>query len=230
MKRILVALLCVVILTQTVSVASATVHETEPDFGREIFSSDKVDSLMDEYRAMSAEELNSIISNAKQQMENIDEPSPRYGFLERAWLAAAALAEPDYPCSAKLVELSVKGYDYTEDESAGLFGRKIINTTAYANWRSDFESADSVNFTKSDDSDLFYALHLADIRVAAISMYGARIEITDIFNFDAGFMEGIFATLVNDWAWLCQQTGVLNEIEVSVLFNDANWDGYTRKI
>lgn len=226
------SLLCILSLfTLLVPVNAAALVSPSIQQNLKPLSSNEVDILLNEYDKMSAEELNEIISNAKQQMEDINSPSSRYGFLERAWLAAAKLVEPDYPCAAKLVEYSVKGYNYTENESAGLFGRKIINTDAYANWRTNcgFNTpAKSIEFAANDNSDLYYALHLANIKVASISMYGASIEVTDVFDFDVAFMGSIFATIVNDWAWLCQQTGVLNVIDVKILFNDSTWDGYTK--
>lgn len=229
MKKLLSVFLCSVLFIQIASIAFATNHEATPDSSVETLSANEIDALYEEYCTMSPEELNAIISNAKQQMENTNQPSPRFGIIQDAWLAAAAIVEPDYPCSAKLVEFSVKGYNYKEHESAGLFGRKILNDDAYKNWRSQYSLSSpesSVTFTAT--ADLYYSLHIADIALSSISSYGADIEITDTFDFDVKFMGSIFATVVNDWAWLCQQTGILHKIDVDIVFTDANWDGYTR--
>lgn len=45
------------------------------------------------------------------------------------------------------------------------------------------------------------------------------ITITDTFDFayDNDY-DDLFTTLVNNWAWLCQQTSVLNPIDIELVF------------
>lgn len=85
----------------------------------------------------------------------------------------------------------------------------------------------SFAFTYNDIPDLFYALHNVNIELTIIDSPLPSlpdlisVNITDVFDFayDNDY-DSLFTSLVNNWAWLCQQINVLNEISVSILFNE----------
>ncbi|MDN5276556.1 MAG: hypothetical protein PWR01_521 [Clostridiales bacterium] len=80
----------------------------------------------------------------------------------------------------------------------------------------------SLRFTKADNPDLFYSLHKVDVYATGY-MVGTPfasyiVTISDTFDFDLddNYMDDLFTTLVNNWAWLCQQTHVLHPIPVRI--------------
>lgn len=76
----------------------------------------------------------------------------------------------------------------------------------------------NITFT-SANSDLYYSLHTASIKLLSASSSTAIIRVYDLYDFDIKFMGSLFATLVNDWAALCMYTKVLNEIDVYIDFH-----------
>jgi len=187
---------------------------------------------IDQFSKMNITELNKYINDiykgqlktSKSNSTNVVDPITD---LKLAWLAAAQIAKLNgYPCAAKAVEYSVLGIDYTEDNgSSGLFASKILNSSAYRNnigyiRRNGLTySNEVIEFTKSDNSDLFYALHNVTMTVNKVSN-DYPVEIFDIFDFayDNNY-DSLFTSLVNNWAWLCQNTFVLNDIYINIYFN-----------
>jgi hypothetical protein len=189
---------------------------------------------------MTKDELNSYITQIAEfcQTSNTEEVNPYStntevpGIVGQAWLAAAEIARGEgYECAAIAVEYSVKNVNLTESTHPkygdGPFLRKLKTTDAYQTYlNSLLESGKdkvkgSFEITKKDNSDLFYALHnvttSASGTFVGTSMATYIICITDVFDFafDNDY-DSLFTTLVNDWAWLCQQTDVLHPIDITL--------------
>ena len=133
-----------------------------------------IQSMNDKYHVdfsgMSIDELNKFIDKMKDE----DQTRASGNLLNNtqlAWLAAAQIArDKGYECAALMVEFSVYNIDYSEsvtDSSTPLLD-KLNTTTVFNNYKNkvlnsglkDF-SGGSWSFTiqKSDNADLFYALH-----------------------------------------------------------------------
>ena len=77
-----------------------------------------------------------------------------------------------------------------------------------------------IDFSKSDDKDLYYALRKVNLtftRVKNGNNISYTAKVTDKFDFEREFNKSLFTTLVVNWAWLCQQTGVLHPISVGII-------------
>nr|PZN08907.1 MAG: hypothetical protein DIU64_09695 [Caldicoprobacter oshimai] len=153
-----------------------------------------------------------------------------YDPLQLAWLAAAQIARnKGYTCSATLVEYSVRDVPYSEGFGvSGPFTAKIRPTPVYKNYLARLKAGTITKnpwpliFTKADNPDLFYSLHKVDVYATGY-MVGTPfasyiVTISDTFDFDLddNYMDDLFTTLVNNWAWLCQQTHVLHPIPVRI--------------
>lgn len=148
--------------------------------------------------------------------------------VKGAWLAAAQLAKnAGYTCAATLVVCSVNGTSYTETDG-GAFGKKIKATSVYKNYFNTVKSSKKTSYSGSlcfTSGDLFYALHNVSIKSSGTlvgTAFASYIHtVSDVFDFayDNNY-NSLFTTLVNNWAWLCQQTGVLNKISVKITFID----------
>ncbi|QAT40734.1 hypothetical protein [Clostridium sp. JN-9] len=132
--------------------------------------------------------------------------------LKAAWYAAAKAARlAGYSCSATLVEHYVLGQDYKEN--SGQFSTKILQSSEFRGWNG---RVPSIAFTSGD---LFYSLHLVDICYSAMSSQGAMVHIHDKFDFKLDMQYASpFASIVNNWAWLCQHADVLVPIAVDIYF------------
>lgn len=166
-----------------------------------------------DFSNMSVEELNSFIHSIAIQSAGNNTTTSRSDIISLAWIAAAEIASRvGYPCAGAVVKSSALGQDYIE--SNGLLAETIETTDVFTTWKSNPEKY--IIFKKSDNSDLFYAIHKADISVTGNSS-GARARITDTFDFEFETdMEDLFSTIVNDWGWLSQNIGALSEITVQV--------------
>lgn len=209
--------------------------------GDVIFAADnninRLSMTSNQFENMTNDELNQFIDNIKNLYDNrevnientyavSDVPT---GPVELAWLAAAQIAENNgYTCAAKLVECSVYNTPYIEDSSlanpgeGGIFYNKIIFSSCYNTYFSYLEnlslSFGAFEFTKNDNSDLYYALHNVNIQLSRI-LDLTIVNITDVFDFEYdNDYDSLFTGLVNNWAWLCQQTNVLYPISVSIQF------------
>lgn len=160
------------------------------------------------------------------------------GLVGQAWLAAAEIARDEgYVCAAIAVECSVNNVNLTESTHVvygdGPFLTKLKTTNAYQTYLASLLASGNTNangsfvITKSDNSDLFYALH--NVTTSATGSFPGTalasymITITDVFDFalDNDY-DDLFTTLVNNWAWLCQQTHVLHPITITL----STIDGY----
>ncbi len=188
------------------------------------------------FEEMTNEELNAFISNIATSTQNstysLTLPTP----VQQAWLAAAQIAKNQgYQCAGMLVECSVEDIPYTEKStfggSDGPIWTKLSTTKAYTDYfkklseNEKITESSSLVIEKSDNADLFYALHKVDVTAEyeKRQMFGTTFEtytitINDVFDFDYdNDYDDLFTTLVNDWAWLCQQTNVLHPITVEAI-------------
>ena len=143
--------------------------------------------------------------------------------LAAAWYAAAQIARNEgYPLAATLVEHSVDDEDYSEFD--GDFAEEITGTSVYTAWFSKLAAgtaSSSMTFTKKSSADLYYALHKVSVEA---EQYGTTfwITVSDTFDFDVDAnYDSLFSAIVNNWAWLSQQTGALNAISISISFIDG---------
>lgn len=176
---------------------------------------------------MSNEELNNFILQMKIESNiSVAAPDVPTGNLQLAWLAAAQIAKNNgYPCAAAMVVASVNNQAYVEEDiNHNLCRPKIKETSVYKNYVSRLKRGLSVSksmtFTKSADADLFYSLHNVSISYTpfgSANLKGYSISIHDVFDFDLdNNYNDLFTSLVNNWAWLCQQTGVLHPITIDI--------------
>ncbi len=179
-------------------------------------------------KTMSIDELNEYINNIYNTFNSPTttrsvQPKGVVNILQlkAAWLAAAQVAKVSgYPCAAKAVEYSVLGQNYTEDD--GLFAQKIKPNSAFKKFMDDTKNNKSptnpVEFTKSEDADLFYALHNVTVTpTKSGSTY--KVNVYDKFDFDLEKdYDSIFTDTVNNWAWLCQNTFILHVVEININF------------
>lgn len=223
LKRLIMVslIICLFASTSTFVMASTTIEEVSSD---DAFLSEASKMFED----MTDEELNQYIdivknSNSNGRITGTDT-------IKLAWLAAAQIATNNgYPCAGKLVTCSVNNTSYSETPKVGPypFTSKIKVSSNYKTYFSKVKSKTTSNgsfiFTKSDNADLFYALHKVDITTKGTSVgtSSAKYTVTITDKFDFGFdndYSSLFTTTVNNWAWLCQQTGVLNKIPVTITF------------
>ena len=170
-------------------------------------------------------DTNLVLPNAK---ANILKSS--YGTVETAWLAAAQiLSNNGYKCTAELITFSVKGLNYTESsiyQEDGLFTKKIVKTSVFKSFFSKLKSGKKLpkglEFKQSDDKDLYLALHNTDIssevRLPNTAFTTYHFVISDTYDFKKSDYENVMVGLVNNFAWLCQNTGVLKNINVKIYF------------
>lgn len=191
-------------------------------------------NALNSFEGMSIPELNAYIdevyrkSNSKTVLHSVVNPTTEILELKTAWLAAAQIAKlKGYPCAAKAVEHSVLGISYEENANYdGLFRNKIVATSAYKKYLKKLKSSgnmtirEEITFTKGDNADLFFALHNATITIGKyVAEY--RTHVYDLFDFELQWYDGdIFVDAVNNWAWLCQNTHVLNPVEINVYFKE----------
>lgn len=176
---------------------------------------------------MSVEELNDLIDNIAKtcstpETRGVSVPTSD---VELAWLAAAEIARKNgYPCSATLVEYSIKNINYLEEfdmSNGGLFQSTISKAPKYKNYVSKMKVSleglpEGIEFT---GKDLFYSLHDVGItakKIGSGSFATYNITITDIYNFDLERYDDLFTGLINNWAWLCQQNGVFHPISIKI--------------
>ncbi len=176
----------------------------------------------------SSEQLNDIIASIKASADSngIDVPT---GNLQLAWLCAAQIAKDHgYPIAGSIVEASVKNYPFQVFN--GQIGTTIKSTNVWKNYYSNLVNNNierddsSFAFEKYDNADLFFALHNVEVHSRKAAPYVAfdksyNVNIHDVFDFEYWRYNDLFVTLINNWAWLCQQAGVLNPITVDIDFN-----------
>lgn len=123
-----------------------------------------------------------------------------------------------------MVQWSVEGYNYYESQSGDLIDA-LKTTTAFESYmnavRNNISTApNSFEIRKSDHADLYYALHLVSANVTQIGsgvFTSYTLKVTDVFDFERdNDYSDLFTTLVNNWAWLCEQAHVLTPITIQL--------------
>lgn len=195
----------------------------------EELSTVELSGIVNNFDNMSIEELNDFITRCRVNKSiglneaNTNAMTSQVTTIKLAWMAAAAIArQKGYECSATLVEHSVQGNNYNES-GMGLFARKIISSNSFTSFMNQYSNlpykSDSSLFEKSDNADLFYSIHKYDIEKIKAGVRN-KIYIRDRFNFEWWEYDGdIFTTSANNWAYLCQNYGVLNDIGVIISFD-----------
>lgn len=193
----------------------------------------QLDDAETELENMSVEELNALIDSIKEKVEAEEKevkdgkrkaPSKGAGneAIKRAWLAAAEIARKSgYPCSATMVEHSVKGKNYNESGKGKLFSSRIVRLNSYKKCYREMCKNNimksSFEIKKSEHKDLYYALHL--VKTQRFKKNGKWwMRVSDRFDFDIMHYESLFTSIVNNWAWLCQQKGILSPIHAKIEF------------
>lgn len=142
------------------------------------------------FEEMTNEELNAFISNIATSTQNSTYSLTLPTPVQQAWLAAQIAKNQGYQCAGMLVECSVEDIPYTEKSTFGGSDGSIWTKLSTTKAYTDYFKKLSENEKITEFSSLV-------------------IEKSD--NID------LFTTLVNDWAWLCQQTNVLHPITVEAI-------------
>lgn len=208
---ILVAIMCIGIISPT-NVFAVERKEAEMIFSLQNESDLKEFSLS--LKSMSDKELQKVVELA--QLESQYRGIGDIVVLKAAWLAAAQVARNyGYPLAATLVEHSVWYSNYSETN--GQFAKAIKGTSAYKRILNKNSGSDA--FAKSDDKDLFYAIHKFSF-TSSSSSQGKRFWISDKFDFalDTSY-DNLFTSIVNNWAYLNQNMWVLHPVQVSIILD-----------
>jgi hypothetical protein len=224
-RKIISIVLVLVFLFSSVS-AFAMAPQRRMEQIQALAESSSITEVKELLRTMSTAELDALISDiaSKPQLsfsrtDVLRGPGGAKPFeLVVAWLAAAqVLRVAGNPCVANLIEHSIDGINYFETN--GVFAPKIKSTSSYRAW-TQWVATGPIIFTSSDNLDLFLSLHKANISLVSSGSNGARVRVSDTFNFELSGLSGFsLASIVNDWGWLCQNAGVLTPISVTIDFN-----------
>lgn len=227
LKRILAfSIMLCMLLPLSMIVSAAEVSPTSISVIERLKKDNNID-----FSDMSIDELNLLINNIANG-EYIQSRAGSLSEVQLAWLAAAEIARDyGYDCAASMVEHSVWNTGYYESKVSCSNETPVINkletTSVYKNHKKAIQDCGSTTFsgsfiiTKNDSSDLFYALHKVSTSATGTSLGNTSlsyvVHIHDVFDFDYdNDYDDLFTSLVNNWAWLCQQTDVLNTISIDL--------------
>lgn len=165
LKRILTLSLTLCVLL-TLSITASATEVSQSSFS--VIEELKRDNYID-FADMSIDELNYLIDSIANG-GFIQSRSGSLSEVQLAWLAAAEIArDSGYECAASMVEHSVWNTGYYESKVSSSNETPVINkletTAAYKNHKTTIQNCGSTTFsgsfivTKSDNADLFYALH-----------------------------------------------------------------------
>lgn len=149
--------------------------------------------------------------------------------LKVAWLAAAEIASDKYPCASKLIMNSVFNIDYSENTKSDekLFTPKIKKDSYYKDYLEKYDKWKKTGEIKKPNGiifkkgDLFYALNKVDCSMKKNDKKKTVVTISDTFDFALEierYKSSPFVGIVNNWAWLCQNSYVLHSIKVNIKF------------
>lgn len=205
----LVIVICLSITCHADSFAQGQLNS--PDQVFQLESESDLIEFVNEMKNMTESDLQSVVKNAQINSENIGTNSILG--LKAAWLAAAQIARvKGYPLAASLVEHSVLYKHYLEIN--GQFAKQIKTTSIYSKIIKKGSGSD--RFTKSVNSDLFYAIHEFTFTSSGSSQ-GMRIWIHDVFDFELNLnYQSLLTTIVNNWGYLSQNMWVLHPINVKI--------------
>lgn len=245
-KRILSAVLsgalCIFSLATSAFAYSGNMQETNQERvdlycgQEEFYTQEELAEIAEIFSGWEDDELNEYIS----YLSTIDSVQARAyvptGNGQAAWLAAAAIVEDKYPCVAALIYSSVLNQDYVEsvgltaDDVSGLFQTEIKSTNQFRSYVRQLQSNSAVNgklmtFESSENADLAYSLHSCTAYyntiepILGISGNSYAWYIYDIYDFawDEEYNSPIIS-MVNNAAYLSQQIGALNVIDVYIHF------------
>lgn len=221
---------CLLLSIALISSMNITAHATKPHTAEN--TSQAIEQFADQYgidfSTMTVNELNQYIDTIASNSSSMTTEERSSG-ISGAWLAAAQIARDNgYDCAATMVEYSVSNLNYREIET--VYGNdtpvidKLKTTSAYQNYLDSIDNygtdvaPDSFVISKSDNADLFYALHKVEVTATGSGSFQLQeVYIHDKFDFSLdNNYEDLFSTLVNNWAWLCQQTSVLYPINIDL--------------
>lgn len=216
-KRIFILWLVMMVVAMILSTTNvhAEVVNAFPQTVLDLKDEEDLRSFSERLKYLSEPELQEVIDCVKTASE--EKFSMEIVAAKGAWLAAAQIARlSGYPLSATLVEHSVWNSDYSETN--GNFADAIKTTDVYQRMVENGEGSDS--FEKSDYVDLFYSIHSFSYYSSENSQ-GVRINVRDTFDFafDTSY-DSLFTSIVNNWAYLNQNVGVLNPIEVYIYLDE----------
>lgn len=216
------------------------INETVLSKSKDTIVKNHASEIISEYnllKNMTNAQLNQYINRQKEKIYREITPGDRSEQIARmvdvktAWLAAATIAiNAGYNCAGTAITYSVLGTDYSESGIGGAFQSKITKTLVYKNYlstviASTYHYGSEVKaFKKTDNADLFYALHNATITIKGTMVGTPResyeVKVFDVFDFayDNNY-DSLFTSMVNNWAWLCQNAGVLNPIKITISFS-----------
>lgn len=203
----------------------------------ELYTNDELIQIAEIFSNWTDEELNDYISYLATSCQGQERAYVPTGNGQGAWLAAAAIVKDKYPCVAALITSSVLGQAYVEsvptnaDDVTGLFQTKIKSTAQYKNYVRQLQSDSAKNgqlmtFESSENADLAYSLHSCTAYYTTyespfVNMPGNTYYWYIYDKYDFAWDEEYnspFISLVNNAAYLSQQIGALNEIDVYIHF------------
>lgn len=198
------------VISNQTQIDSQGIKFDKPEDVVNIYTKEDEEKFERSLETMSINELNSVIKYTSEYAKE-NKTSARAivvpAVLKQAWKAAAQVARVSgYPLSATLVENSVDGNNYSETD--GAFTNAIKSTNTY----SQLSGSGSGSFEKSENADLFYALHAFDYQTNSNTL-----TITDTFDFklETNYQD-LFSTLVNNWGYLNENMNVLTPISIQI--------------
>lgn len=243
MKRMVSLIIIVTLLISSMSAFADDIDElsvlNDELVADEVIIKEEHANLTKKFEKMSTRELNKYIDNIRRESLKLDKTTSNEiksneiksnevmsilpdirPIIEAAWLAAAEIPKrKGYECAGTLIQYSVFNQDYNESGS-GMIIDKIRVSSEYLNH---IQSIPNPNLPTSElltftQGDLFYALHTVTLSTAAGYPYFYN-HVYDLYDYDLELdYSSIFVTSVNNWAWLCGQTYVLNEVDVNLSF------------
>ncbi|MFV4961509.1 hypothetical protein VST03_09025 [Lactobacillus delbrueckii subsp. allosunkii] len=182
-----------------------------------------------DFDSMSVKELNQYIDEKVQQEANLNSRKAKSIYvaaqatvttsvLKNMWKAAGEIAKKvGYPCAGTMIQYSASGKNYTEwSQGGGLFASRIKKTSAYKKAKK--RKAKSIEFTKEDSKDLFYALHLVSSDFNYTKKHPVHVHDVYDFKFMASYKNSPFTSAINNWGYLCSHMNVLYPSKINIYF------------
>lgn len=226
-KRYISLLLLLAILFTPFSMINFDLYALENESNTVLTEEEEL-KLFNEYcQTLSLEELDTLITSIR--MDNIDNDiittysnNDNVIALKKAWLAAASAAKvAGLDCAGTLLEYSVFATNYYEN-SGGRFTTKIANSRTFNNVMNKATSAgyspyrSSMQFTASENLDLFLSIHRCSITVSR-SGSSHIASVFDIYDFHQDNGNQLLGGLsLNNVGYLMQNAGVLTPISFNI--------------
>lgn len=145
--------------------------------------------------------------------------------IKDSWMAAAQILKNNgYVCTGTLMQYSLNDWNYEETllqtVRGSLFSKSFESSSAYASYKKKVRNGKNpsgIEFKSSDIKDLYLALHNVDANAKLTTCGEYNAEITDVYDFAlTTSYKNVLTALVNNAAWLSQNIGVFNKINVTV--------------